>query len=69
MSKQEAIAFAQEIADEKKTQAKTQWRQIDPPAEEARKDVQSKLIEIRRIAFRDAVREVYGNGYYEDYED
>jgi hypothetical protein len=61
MNKEEAIAFAQEIANEKKTQ----WRQVNAPVKKA-KDVQAKLIEIRRIAFRDAVREVYGNGYYKD---
>lgn len=58
MSKQEAIAFAQKIAQEKKSEAKKE--------KAVKAEIRSKLIEIRRIAFRDAVMEVYGNGYYKD---
>lgn len=66
MSKQDkAIAIATAIA----TAQKTKWRQIDAAAknEKAKKEkIQSRLMEIRGIAFREAVREVYGNGYYKD---
>lgn len=58
MSQKEAIEFAQKIAQEKKAAAKEE--------KAVQKEVRPKLIEIRRIAFRDAIREVYGNGYYKE---
>lgn len=58
MSQKEAIEFAQKIAQEKKAAAKEE--------KAVQKEVRTKLIEIRRIAFRDAIREVYGNGYYKE---
>ena len=63
MSKEAMIA--QEIAQRQKAQ----WRKIDAAAKKGKAGkgkIRSKLIEIRGIAFREAVREVYGNGYYKD---